>query len=524
MRVTSQSARGATLEVSVQTEPAILAGSVDRYRGLMSIDPLVSVQTEPAILAGSVDRYRGSMSIDPLKGVVMSRLFSIVTATAVAIAPIAAESQPAVKPRAINKLPAIEGFTLGNGLRVAVLTSDAAPVVAVQLWYRAGSKDEPRDRRGSAHMFEHMMFKGTAHVRAEAHAQFINGVGGYVNAQTDEDATHYINTLPSDYLDFAIRLEAERMRNLMFRPDMIKVEREVVKEEIRQQENAPIAKGFLRFLSIAFTTHPYAWTAGGTIKDLDATTPDDLKKFYDAYYQPNNALLVVVGKTTTDAVKASAEKYFGSIAKAADPPRPAAAAQEPAQSARRREVVEPSQIGLALIGFHVPSAKDKDIYALQVASIILGAGESSRLKQRLKSVDPKTKRPFALDGGMETIIREDPGMAIAVGAYLDPSQGDAVEAALLDEIGKLAARGPTNDELRKAKNQVQSGFTFSLENAPGLATAIGRSWILVGDPTAFLRDIDDIEKVSTADVARVVKKYMTVDNATIVVIPPKGTK
>ena len=469
----------------------------------------------------------------------MGRLFPIVAALAVAIASIIAPgtagSQPAPPPppapapkapvpaprKAISKLPTIESFTLANGLRVAVLSTDAAPVVSVQLWYRAGSKDEPRDRRGSAHMFEHMMFKGTTHLRAEAHAQFVNGVGGYVNASTDEDATHYVNTLPPDYVDFAFKLEAERMRNLMFRPDMIAIEREVVKEEIRQQENSPIAKGFLRFLAVAFTKHPYSWTAGGNIKDLDATSPDDLKRFYDTYYQPNNALLVVVGKIGLDAVKAAAEKHFGAIPKGAEPPRPAQKAQEPAQSAKRREVVEPGQIGLTLIGFHIPPAKDKDIYALQVASIILGAGESSRLKQRLKAVDPKTKRPFALDGGMEAVIREEPGMAIALGAYLDPTQGDVIEAAIFDEIGKLAARGPNYDELRKAKNQVQSGFTFSLENVQGLATAIGRSWILVGDPTAFMRDIDEIEKVSSGDVARVVKKYMAPDHATIVVIPPK---
>jgi zinc protease len=295
-----------------------------------------------------------------------------------------------------------------------------------------------------------------------------------------------------------------------------------VKEEIRQQENSPVAKGFLKFLSIAFTKHPYAWTAGGDIKDLDATTPDDLKKFYDAYYQPNNALLVVVGKTTAAAVKTAAEKYFGAIPKGAAPPRPSQQAVEPQQTKQRKQTVEPGQIGLALVGYHVPAAKDKDIYALQVASIILGAGESSRLKQRLKAIDPKTKRPFALDGGMEAVIREEPGMTIALGAYLDPAQGDAVEAAILDEIAKLAARGPTNDELRKAKNQVQSGFTFSLENAQGLATAIGRSWILVDDPVAFMRDIDEIEKVSSQDVSRVLKKYMAPDSATIVIIPPRG--
>ena len=405
-------------------------------------------------------------------------------------------------------------------MRVAFLRIDAAPVVAVQVWYHAGSKDEPRDRRGSAHMFEHMMFKGTQHVRSEAHAQDINGVGGYSNAQTDEDATHYIDTLPSDYLDFAVQLEAERMRNLLFRKDMIDGERQVVEEEIRRQENSPIAKGFMRFLAIAFTKHPYAWTAGGNIKDLDATTPEDLKKFYDAYYEPNNAMLVVVGKTTTDQVKASAQKWFGAIAKAAEPPRPSQAAQEPEQTQQRREVVEPGQVGISMIGWHIPPAKDKDVYALQVASIILGAGDSSRIKVRIKAIDPKTKRALALDGGIEAIVREDPGMIVALGAYLDQAQADPVEAAILDEVAKLGAKGPTNDELRKAKNQVQSGFVFSLEHVQGLAEAIGRSWILTGDPTQFTRDVDEIEKVTAADVARVVKTYMVPNRATIVAIPP----
>jgi zinc protease len=420
------------------------------------------------------------------------------------------------------RVPDIETFQLANGLKVAFLRVDTAPAVSVQVWYHAGSKDEPRDRRGSAHMFEHMMFKGTAHVRSEAHAQFIAGVGGYVNAATDEDATHFINTLPPDHLDFAIELEAERMRNLLFRPAMIDTEREVVKEEIRQQENSPIAKGFLRFLSIAYTKHPYAWTAGGDLKDLDATTPEDLKKFYDAYYQPNNAMLVVVGKTTLDQVKASAEKWFGKIEKAPEPPRPAAQAQEPPQTQQRREVVEPGQLGLTLIGWHIPAARSKDVYPLQVASIVLGAGESARLKVRLKAIDPKTKRPLALDGGTEALVREDPGIVIAVGVYLDTDSADPVQAALLDEVARLQAKGPTADELRKAKNQVQSGFTFSLERVQGLAEAIGRSWIQTGDPTSFEHDVDEIEKVTAADVQRVIKQYMSPDKATIVVIPPKG--
>ena len=424
---------------------------------------------------------------------------------------------------AIAHLPTIEQATLANGLRIAVLQVDAAPVVAVQVWYHAGSKDEPGNRRGSAHMFEHMMFKGTQHVRAEAHAQFLNGIGGAVNAQTDEDATHYVDTVPSDYLDFAIQLEAERMRGLLIRKPMVDAEREVVKEEIRQTENSPLTKGFLRFLQVAYTHHPYAWTAGGTISDLDATSPEDLQKFYDTYYQPNNAMLVVVGKTTLAQVQASAEHYFGPIAKAPTPPRPAAERAEPAQIGSRREVVEPSQIGLVLVGWHIPPASNPDVYALQVASIILGSGESSRLKQKLKAIDPATQKPYALDGGVESLVREDPGLTIAVGVYRDAKAADAIEALIQAEVTKLGKTGPTAEELRKAKTNVQSGFVFSLEHAQGLAEAIGRAWILTGDPQSFLHQVDQIEKVTAADVQRVVKTYLQSDRATVVVIPSKGS-
>jgi zinc protease len=440
-------------------------------------------------------------------------------------APKAAAGKTA-KPAAPSKLgiqlPEIKTFALDNGLQVAVLDIETSPVVAVQLWYHAGSKDEAPGRRGSAHMFEHMMFKGSKHVPPEEHATLLNRLGGGVNAETDEDATHYINELPSAYLDFAIELEAERMRNLMFRADMIDTEREVVKEEIRQRENSPVTKGFLRFLEIAFSKHPYAWTAGGTIGDLDKTTADDLQKFYDAYYQPNNALLVVVGNASVDEVKASAEKHFAAIPKAPAPPRPADSATEPEQTDVRRETVEASQLGLVFEGFKIPAAKDPDTYALQVAAIVLGSGESSRLKQRIKVPDPKTKKAVGLEAGLEIRILEHPGIIVAVGVFLDPADADKVEAALTDEITKLGAKGPGTDELRKAKNQVQASFVGSLEDAGGLATQIGRSWILTGDGTQWTRDLAEFEKVTAADVSRVVKKYMDPKHATIVVIPPKG--
>jgi zinc protease len=450
----------------------------------------------------------------------LARLGVIVGGLAAAMPALAGPDLPKV----VGKLPPVETFALPNGLQVAVLRSDAAPVVSVQVWYHAGSKDERRDRRGSAHMFEHLMWKGTTHVRPDAHAQSVSGLGGYVNAATDEDASHYANTLPAEDLDYAVRLEAERMRNLVLRAPVIDAARDLVKDELRQQAASPFARGLLGCLAVAYLKHPYAWTAGGNAKDLDATSINDLKKFYDAYYQPSNALLVVAGKVAAADVKASAEKWFGAIPRASDPPRPAAAAQEPPQTTRRREVAEPGQVGgqvgMTLVGWHVPAARDKETHAVQLAAIVLGAGDASRLKQRLKTADPKTKQPLALEAGMEAIIREDPGMAIAVGAYADPAQADAVLAAIFDEVGKLAARGPTADELRRAKNQVQAGLVFSLENVQGLAEAIGRSWIVTGNPSAFRNDADEVEKVSVADVQRVARQYLAPDHATVVVFPP----
>ncbi|HTJ42042.1 MAG TPA: pitrilysin family protein [Kofleriaceae bacterium] len=443
----------------------------------------------------------------------------------------AVAAQPAAKPAPAAKstlsLPSIETFTLDNGLQVAFMHRDGAPVVSVEVWYHVGSKDEPRNRRGSAHMFEHIMFKGTEHVPPEAHAKELNRLGGYVNAQTTEDATHYINLLPADYLDFALQLEAERMRHLLFREDMIKTEREVVKEEIRQQDNNPLLKAVNKFLAAAYTKHPYAWTAAGNIADLDATTPDDLHKFYDLYYQPNNALLVVVGNVTREQVETSAKKWFGAIPKGATPPRPADEATEPAQTEQRKVTSEPAQLGVIIAGYHVPAAKEQDIYGLQVLSLILGGGESSRLMQRIKQpIDPKAKqpKPLGVAAGTQILVHEQPGLLLVVGAFLDPANQQQVQDALFDEVQKLATKGPDANELRKAKNQIQASYVYGLESVGGIAEQIGESWILTGDPARWLKEVDEFEKVTAADVMRLAKQYLDPKTATILVVPPAGAQ
>ena len=430
-----------------------------------------------------------------------------------------AVAQKKQAPKKELALPELKTWTLDNGLAVAYMGVHKAPVVTVQVWYHVGAKEEARERRGSAHMFEHMMFKGTEHVRPEEHARHLNKVGGYVNAFTTEDVTAYHNTVPKEYLDFAVQLESERMSHLLFRKEMVDTEREVVKEEIRQQENNPIAKGFLRLLEIAFKKHPYAWTAGGTIADLDKTTPEDLEKFYRTYYVPNNAILVVVGDVSEADVRASADKWFKDKKAGAKPPRPADKSPEPAQKKMRREVVKAGQIGLVIAGYHIPEATHSDSYAVQILSLILGAGDSSRLHKRLVRKDK-----LAVQAGSQTLLREHPGLLLTFAAFLNPGQQSAVEKALANEIAQLAKKVPSAKEVTKAKNQLLSSFVFGLESVTGLASQIGMSWIQSGDAGRFMKDLERYDAVTVADVQNVAKKYLTEKNSTIVVIPPAGGK
>lgn len=414
-------------------------------------------------------------------------------------------------------LPTLDTWEMPNGLKVAYMGVHKAPIVTVQLWYHVGSKEEARNRRGSAHMFEHMMFKGTKNLRPEEHARHLNRLGGYINAFTTQDVTAYHDTLPKEYLDFAVKLEAERMTNLLFRQEMIDKEREVVKEEIRQQENSPISKGFLRFLEIAYKKHPYSWTAGGTIADLDATTVEDLQKFYETYYIPNNAMLVVVGDVSKSDVEASAKKWFGDVERGAVPPRPADSAVEPKQTRERRETAAPGQVGLFIGGYHIPRATHADVYALDVLALILSGGESSRLHKRLVREDK-----VAIQAGGEARINEHPGLFLVYAAYLDPAHGPKAEASMYSEIEKLRKKAPTTRELQKAKNQLLSGFVRGLEGVTGLASQVGNSWIQTGEPGDFLTSLKRYNAVTPQDVRRVAKTYLAPQGRTVVVIPPKA--
>ncbi len=426
---------------------------------------------------------------------------------------------PASKASALT-LPAIEQFQLENGLKVTLLRDPTSATVAVQVWYRAGSKDEARDRRGTAHMFEHLLFRGSRKVRPEGHARFIASLGGEYGAQTTEDASFYKNVVPAAYLDFVVGLEAERMRNLVFRDEAIAAERDGIKDELRGQLTDPIVTGLLRFLEVAYRKHPYAWTAGGDLDDLDRITSADLQAFYQSYYQPNNALMVVVGNATVAQVRTAAEKHFGAIPAAAAPTRPAQASAEPPQTEQRREVLDPGPIGLVFAGFKLPPGRHADVAALQVAGVILGGGESARLRQRLRAVDPARKQPLGIDAAVPFLVREDPGLLLTIGVFREADAAAAVEAAMFDELGKLARKPPTADEVNRAKQQLLASFVFGMDKPAGLAEQLGQAWILTGDPATLSAELSALDQVTPADIARVASTYLVAARATVAVVPP----
>jgi len=416
--------------------------------------------------------------------------------------------------------PDLFEWRLDNGLDVVYLGVHKAPVVTVQVWYHVGSKDEQIGQRGSAHMFEHMMFKGTRFVRPEQHARMISSIGGKIDAFTREDCTAYVDTVPKGDLDFALRLEADRMRNLLIRKEIVDTEREVVKEERRLRiDGSPVARALERFRQIAYTKHPYQWLPAGTLEDLDHLKGSDLRHFYDTYYRPNNAVLVVVGDVDEADVRAAVQRWFGPLEKGPPPPRPAASAVEPPQTQTRKETVGASQIGLVIGGYHIPNAKSEDIFALQVLANILAGGDSARLPQRIVRKDQS-----GVFAGGQTLILEDPGLFIVYGIYLKPDQAQRVADALDDEVARLGREPVEDAELLKAKNELSAGFVFGLEGIEGLAAQIGNSKILTDDAGSWISDYAKYQAVTAADVQRVAKQYLVPTNQTVVTVPPGGAK
>jgi len=406
--------------------------------------------------------------------------------------------------------------TLENGLRVITLEDHSTPVAAVQVWYHVGSKDEDPQRQGFAHMFEHMMFRGTDRIGELDHFKYLRKYGGAVNGYTTWDTTVYIQDVPANQLDLTFWLEAERMANLTINAEFFAKEREVVKEEYRLRvADPPYGQLFPLVFDFAFTTHPYRWTPIGNLDHLNAATAEELRQFFDTYYVPNNATLVVVGDVRHEEVLAKAKKFFGWIPRAATPPR--VTVQEPVMTEPRRfEFTEQKgPVPAVAIGYHVCPDGHPDSYALKVLEQIVSGGESARANKRLV----KEREMFAF-AGAGSMFLEQAGV-FGMGGLLRPGVGlAAAEEAVVSEIKDLVANGVTDQELQKARNNLVAQSVRRRARVSGKARRLGYAAVVLGDIDIVNRELDLLMKVSTEDVHNVAKKYFKPERQLTLVVTP----
>ena len=407
---------------------------------------------------------------------------------------------------------------LSNGLRVIFSEDHSTPIVHLAVWYHVGSKNERPGRTGFAHLFEHMMFKGSKNVEPESHTSIIAGVGGRSNAYTTEDETVFWQTLPSQYLPLAVWLEADRMATLRVDDEAFKREREVVKEERRMRvENQPYGRLSEIIYDIAFTTHPYKHPTIGSMKDLEAASIADVRDFHNLYYVPENATVAIVGDFDTTQATQIVNQYFGRVPKAGRPV-PRDIPKEPPQTKERRAVVEEAwPLPAVVVAYHVTYDGHPDAYPLHITAKIMSDGQSARIPLELMY-----KRRLALTAFGSGNITEDPNLFYAV-AIVQPGQTPAAaEQALIAEFEKLTKETISAVELQRAKNQFARDYIVGRESNQEKALHLAHSAVIHNDISAADGEFDIFMNVTTADVQRVARTYFTPNNRVVIHILPKG--
>ncbi len=405
---------------------------------------------------------------------------------------------------------------LDNGLRVVLLEDHRTPVVAFQIWVNAGSSDESF-YTGIAHLFEHMMFKGSENIAPELHAQLINERGGRINAYTSRDVTVYHEDVTSESLPLVIDLEAERFANLSITEETLKSEREVVLEERRlRTEDSADGRAFEALAATVWQAHPYRWPVIGWRSDVESVTIEACQAFFDTYYAANNLTIVIVGDFDSESTLERIRRVFGKLHRSPSLPRnPTTVVEQKGE--RRTTVLYEVNIPLLYAGWHAPPSGHPDGEALDVTSEILSGGRSSRLYRSL--VYEKEKALYAHGGYMEM---KDAGMFYAVAGARPGTSVEELEQLFMAEIDLIATDGVTENELAKAKRQMEVGLINGFSTNHSQASRIGYEIVSIGRVRSLDERLLAIRSVTTEDVQRVVTTYLKPESRSVihVISPP----
>jgi zinc protease len=440
------------------------------------------------------------------------RLFLLAAGTAL-IAITAMPSASVRPPRLEYQLA-----TLPNGLTVVMEEDHSTPIVHAQLWYHVGSRNEKPGRTGFAHLFEHLMFKGSKNVEPEGHTSMIASIGGQSNAYTQDDVTVFWETVPAPYLPLVLWLEADRMATLRIDKDTFANERDVVKEERRMRiDNQPFGRLSEIIFDQAFTVHPYKHPTIGSIADLEAASVDDVRAFYNTYYVPENATLALVGDFDSGQALQLVTQYLGRVPKAAHPVPRDIPKEPPSTREKRVTLREPWPLTAVVVAYHITFDGHPDSYPLHVASKVLSDGQSSRIYKKLVYDEG-----IALAASGEANIIEDPNLFYAV-AFLQPGHRpeEAIDG-LIAEFDRLKSQPISEHELERAKNQFARDYILGRESNQQKAGQLAHAIVIHHDVKTADGEFEIFQQLTAADVQRVARTYFTPENRLVLTLVPSA--
>jgi predicted Zn-dependent peptidase len=416
-------------------------------------------------------------------------------------------------------------YKLPNGLKVVISEDHVAPVVTVGVYYNVGFRVEPRGRTGFAHLFEHMMFQGSANVKKFEHAKYVESNGGNTNGHTDFDYTNYYETLPSNRVETALWLESDRMRSLDISEENLKNQQNVVSEEIRVNVlNQPYQLfEWINLWQNAFTNWNNSHNGYGDLAEVNAATIEDVRNFFQTYYAPNNAVLTIVGDVDAAEVKKMVEKHFGSVASQPEPKRPDLT--EPPQTKEKRvsEKDPLANLPAIAIGYHIPAQNSPDYPAMALLVQLLQGDDSSRWYQRLVKEKELT---LDLSGGLNYFGNEfdysGPMIMTTRTTYKPGHTADEVLREIDSVVADVTTKGITEKELSDAKVRFKSNFYNQLESTYGKTHLLSVLALFRDDPNQINSLLTPFEKVTAEQVRAAAKKYLVANNRTVIDRTPEA--